>query len=85
MKRADADSHAAQQTFDACAHFARRFVGERKSQNLIWLNATLQQSHYTMCDNAGFPGPGPGQHQQRPFKMLDGLMLRLRKTGTDGW
>ena len=85
MKRTDANAHAAEEAFDPRSHFAGGFVGKRQSQYLIGLNPTLQQTHNAVRNDAGFPGPRPGQNQQRSFKMLDCLMLGIRETGGNCW
>ena len=81
MKRADSNTHPTEQSLNAGTHFTGCLVGKRERQNLIRLNSALHQSHDAMRDDASFPGPRPGQHQQRSFKMFHRLVLRTGQTG----
>jgi hypothetical protein len=84
MECTDANSHAAEETFNAGSHLARGFVGKRQSQYLIGLNTSLEQSHNAVGDDAGFPGSRAGKNQQRSFKMFNRLMLSISQTGGNG-
>ena len=59
------------------AHLARRLVGEGDGQHLIGPGHRGGQVGGAVRDEAGLARSGPGQHQQRPLGMEDGLSLRI--------
>ena len=71
----DPDRLAGSKRFDAAVHFVGRLVGEGQRQDLAGRNAVPQQVGDAVRDDAGLAAAGPGQDQQRPVDVLDGLAL----------
>ena len=67
---------AAEQALDALFEFARGLVGEGHSQDLARVCALGQQVGQAVGDHARLARAGPGDDQQRPWRIEHGLDLR---------
>ena len=75
MEGAHPDGRVAGEPLDPAAHFVGRLVREGQGEDLMAGHSLLQQPGDAMRDDAGLAAARPGQDQQRPFEMCDGLAL----------
>ena len=61
---------------DPLAHLARGLVRERDGEDLLWIDALLEQVGDAVDDDAGLAGAGAGEDEERPLGGGDGLALR---------
>ena len=81
MPRAD----AAEQRLDAVAQLARRLVGEGDGHDAAGRHALLaDQVGDAVGDDARLAAAGPGEDQQRPFGVDDGVVLGGVEAFEDG-
>jgi hypothetical protein len=60
---------------DAPPHLFRGLVGEGDGEDALGLHALHEEPGDAVGDDARLPGPGPGQHEQRPLQRGDRLAL----------
>jgi hypothetical protein len=67
---------ARQKRLDARAHFFRRLVRERDGEHIVGLRVTVPDEIGDAArDDAGLPGAGPGQNEERSVDVENGFAL----------
>ena len=81
VEGADPDPAVGHEGLDPLPHLAGGLVGEGDGQDVVRLDALLQQVGDAAGDDAGLAAAGPGQDEQRSFEVRDGLALGRRQIG----
>ena len=79
VKRADPHSATGKQFADAICHFVGGLIGERKRQNVAWIDSLFDHAGYPLCDDPRLPRTRSCQHQKRSVNMFCGPALTGRQ------
>lgn len=79
VERAHPHRLARGELFDARPHFIGGLVRKRQRQNLPGGHAMAQQIGDAVRNDPRLAAAGPGENEQRPFQVLDGLTLGRRQ------